>query len=338
MSKYFESFPRIDYQMKKGDTPKRITDITRRVGFRKDFLEYVSDYYKEVLSSASRPEMLASSAYRDSYKNWILMMANDVVDPYHDWVKDYAAFEEYVDKRYPNRYIVVSIQSSLGSLSTDTNLPETGERIWNTLIHGTVSGTFQTGEYVRETETGVEAYALLANHTNVNSETGIVPTGLTGGDYFTKGNTIVGLTSGATATVTDHRSAEVMESNREFSQMTYKMVSPSTSGTSFSEDDYILTDRQLFSLVSSDGLERYAPRYYEISKTNDDNTVEKMQTNKTLSADEISNLPSGFSTTPTAVTNLEYENRKNNALREVYVVNISNIGDIEQELTSKMER
>ena len=411
MSKYFESFPRIDYQMKKGDTPKRITDITRRVGFRKDFLEYVSDYYKEVLSSANRPEMLASSAYRDSYKNWILMMANDVVDPYHDWVKDYAAFEEYVDKRYPNRFGLIRATSNysdtpmnedyvIGPLVgtfpavnafTSGNLTENypyeivtlGDTNWSNIgatgspsvgevftknstdATGT-SGTArplqpwaQTGSRkieVLEVETGVTAtlyiFPLAADGLSVIGGSAgeyVKPNfvwSFSGGDYFTKGNTLRNVDddnrvniSLPDMTITSHVVAEVTGADPNMGIFTYNVLTPTTNGASnFTTTDYLITSQFESFSISETGFEKYAPRYYEVSRTNDDSTVERMIVNRTLSADEISNLPSGFSTVPTAVTNLEYESRKNNALREVFIVNSNNIRKIEQELITKMER
>ena len=105
MPKYFDTFPKIEYKMGKKDIPTTVTDVTRRVGIRKDFTKLVSGYYKHVLNTEDRPEVVADIAYDTSDKHWMLLHANEVVDPYHDWIKNSNALEEYVSVRYPNRYI-----------------------------------------------------------------------------------------------------------------------------------------------------------------------------------------------------------------------------------------
>ena len=105
---YFEVFPKTEYKFDKNDDLVEVTDITKRVGIRKDFIGLVSSYYKHNLSTEDRPEVVADIAYEDSNKHWMILHANEVVDPYHDWIKSVNSLEEYVDKRYPNRYIQTS--------------------------------------------------------------------------------------------------------------------------------------------------------------------------------------------------------------------------------------
>ena len=109
--KYFDSFPKIEYKMGEDDTTLA-TDVTRRVGIRKDFTKLISSYYKHVLTTEDRPEVVADIAYDRSDRHWILLHANEVVDPYHDWIKTANELEEYVDARYPNRYIQTDVAFS----------------------------------------------------------------------------------------------------------------------------------------------------------------------------------------------------------------------------------
>ena len=106
--KYFDTYPKIEYKLGKNGTSTKVTDITRRVAIRKDFTNLVSGYYKHVLSTEDRPEVVSDIAYDRSDKHWMLLHANKVVDPYHDWIKNTNALEEYVSVRYPNRYIKTS--------------------------------------------------------------------------------------------------------------------------------------------------------------------------------------------------------------------------------------
>ena len=117
--------------------------------------------------------------------------------------------------------------------------------------------------------------------------------------------------------------------------MTYKLLSGTTD---FTTNEYLTGSSRKFFTIEESGLEKHMPKYYEISKTNDDDTVEKLQVNRTLSSADIAALPSGFSTTPVAVTNMEYEFLKNTQDSEIFVVNENNISAIEKELIAKMEQ
>ena len=110
---YFAEFPTIEYTLTKDITDaKTLTDITRRVGIRGDFSEYVSSYYMHVNVDGRRPELSALSAYGSTLDHWIVLHANDVVDPYFDWVLEYANFEAYVLKRYPDEVLIYDIISA----------------------------------------------------------------------------------------------------------------------------------------------------------------------------------------------------------------------------------
>ena len=174
--KYFDTFPKIDYSMKDGDVPAKVTDITRRVGIRKDFTNLISSYYKQNLQSAERPEVLSDMVYDSSAYHWVLMHINNVVDPYHDWIIDYNTLEEYVQARYPNRTIDVRVKDSMvhsgvnGYVeSLSELLPNVGERIYST-VNTTEYVFFDwTGGYATEQETGITGYVWdVANQVSEN--------------------------------------------------------------------------------------------------------------------------------------------------------------------------
>ena len=97
--------PKIEYDVKGDGNGKTVTNILKRVGVRKNLEEHLTNYYKEINTDASRPEMLAFENYRDANAHWILMLINNVVDPYYDWVLDPRALDEIIQKKYPNKVI-----------------------------------------------------------------------------------------------------------------------------------------------------------------------------------------------------------------------------------------
>jgi len=110
---YFGTFPTIEYNLEKDETDaKTVVDITKRVGIRSDFSEYIGSYYKKLVTDGRRPEIYALSAYGSVLNHWILLHVNEVVDPYFDWVLDYAKFDAYIQKRYPDEVLIYDITSA----------------------------------------------------------------------------------------------------------------------------------------------------------------------------------------------------------------------------------
>jgi len=58
------------------------------------------------------PELLAHDFYGDANRHWIILLANDIIDPFYDWVLQDIHLSKYVTKKYgtgnetdPHHYI-----------------------------------------------------------------------------------------------------------------------------------------------------------------------------------------------------------------------------------------
>lgn len=68
--------------------------------FKKVAKKYnLTTYY---IQGAPRPETLSYELYNNTQFYWALTMANDVYDPYHDWIKTQEACYQSVSQIYPN--------------------------------------------------------------------------------------------------------------------------------------------------------------------------------------------------------------------------------------------
>ena len=98
---YFRQFPKIDYDVRGTGIPQKMTDITRRVRFR-DYMKrnfVVFDYYD--VKSGETPEYIANEFYGDPELHWIVLMTNDIVDYYTEWIPmTVPQFERFVASKY----------------------------------------------------------------------------------------------------------------------------------------------------------------------------------------------------------------------------------------------
>ena len=92
--KYFENFPIIEYE------GRRIRDISRRTNFVRAISNNPYLYYPYTVSEGERAEDIAQFYYGSVDYVWLVYMANNIVDPYHEWPMDPQTFNDYLVEKY----------------------------------------------------------------------------------------------------------------------------------------------------------------------------------------------------------------------------------------------
>src|SRR5210317_1556442 len=94
MTKYFENFPIIDYDGIK------VRDITRRNKFIRSIENNPLLYLPYTVSEGERIEYVANFYYGSTDYSWLVCMANNILDPYHDWPLSEQEFKDYLISKY----------------------------------------------------------------------------------------------------------------------------------------------------------------------------------------------------------------------------------------------
>lgn len=106
---FFDRFPLIRYDINKDGNRKLATDILTRIAFREQVQKQglaFQDYYVE---DGMTPELVAEDLYGDAELHWIVLMFNDMIDPFHDWPLSENQIEDYLDKKYPGMALYVGL-------------------------------------------------------------------------------------------------------------------------------------------------------------------------------------------------------------------------------------
>lgn len=98
---FFNNFPLIDYDINATGEYVLATNIMKRFRIRRSVVDNRSFYYNYELQDNERPEILAHKFYGNSNLHWLVMMTNNIRDPYIDWPIDQHALEQMVEKKYP---------------------------------------------------------------------------------------------------------------------------------------------------------------------------------------------------------------------------------------------
>lgn len=102
MASFFDLFPLERYSLsdKKYPDYQAITNIMFRTAMIKEVLTNTSSYIEYVIKDGDTPEILASKVYDNPEAYWIILYANDVIDPQFDWPLNTTAFYNYMVDKY----------------------------------------------------------------------------------------------------------------------------------------------------------------------------------------------------------------------------------------------
>ena len=93
-------FPNILYDAKGNGQSTVMKDIFRRVKLKSAERVVGFDYYD--VQDGEAPEIIAHKYYGDVGLHWTILVANDIVDYYHQWPMSMQTFEQYVTEKYTN--------------------------------------------------------------------------------------------------------------------------------------------------------------------------------------------------------------------------------------------
>jgi hypothetical protein len=99
---YFDLFPRTPYDINNGRISEYqgVTNIFFRVRVIREVLQNITAYYEHTISDGDTPEILAEKVYRDAEAYWVILLANEIVDPQYEWPLDSRSFRKYIVNKY----------------------------------------------------------------------------------------------------------------------------------------------------------------------------------------------------------------------------------------------
>lgn len=97
---YFDMMNKLALTFDSGNTYKLVTDITTRIASSAEIRKNIYLYDTYDVLDGETPEIVADKFYNDSFLHWIILITNDIIDPYEDWVKSSDSLMEYVIQKY----------------------------------------------------------------------------------------------------------------------------------------------------------------------------------------------------------------------------------------------
>jgi hypothetical protein len=98
MSRYFNYFPKLLYTT--NNTTSIVTDLLTRPALIQDILDNTSLYYEYDVQEGDTPEIVASRYYGDAELHWVILIVNQITDPFYDWPMSYQQFVAFINEKY----------------------------------------------------------------------------------------------------------------------------------------------------------------------------------------------------------------------------------------------
>lgn len=149
---YFKHFPILNYKMNSDVSGiKNAVNLMESVKFLDFFQEITPNFYVDyIVKDGERPEHIAERAYGRSDYHWIILLTNQIVNPFFDWPLSQYELESQILKLYPGSALFFdtnpgNINFTVNNTSTVLQTKDSqfvvGETISQTFGNSSVSGT-----------------------------------------------------------------------------------------------------------------------------------------------------------------------------------------------------
>jgi hypothetical protein len=149
---YFDTLPKII----KTDANRNsviLTDLMARCSIIPAILKNPMVYYDYDVQDGDTPEIVAYKYYGNSYRYWIVLFANQIIDPQWDWPLSTNNFNAYIENKYQafnpyntvHHYEKVITQYDFATQTTTTKKIIIDENTYNMLSDSTNTYTLVTG-------------------------------------------------------------------------------------------------------------------------------------------------------------------------------------------------
>lgn len=121
---YFDTLPKI-IQTDNVGVSRVFTNLMARASIIPDVLRNPLVYYQYDIQEGDTPEIIAYKYYGDSYRYWIVLFANELLDPQWSWPMTRTVFDAYMEEKYPSGNTTTTAHSYEKKLTQTDNTTNT---------------------------------------------------------------------------------------------------------------------------------------------------------------------------------------------------------------------
>ena len=175
---YFDTLPKIIKTDTSGNSSLMV-NLMARCSVIPDILNNPLVYYSYDIQEGDTPEIIAYKYYGDSYRYWIVLYVNQILDPQWQWPLQSSVLESYILDKYnfnakatTHHYEKIITKVDLRTNTTTINKYIIDQQSYNSLQTGTFERSVATGQFSITTSRKIVSYydyevELNESHTNI---------------------------------------------------------------------------------------------------------------------------------------------------------------------------
>jgi hypothetical protein len=148
---YFDTLPKIIKTDPNGNSTLMV-NLIARCSVIPDILKNPLVYYSYDIQEGDTPEIIAYKYYGDSYRYWIVLYVNQILDPQWQWPMQSSVLESYITDKYNfnTKATIHHYEKMITKFDSRTSTTTTN----NYIIDQQAYNTLQTGVFERSMATG----------------------------------------------------------------------------------------------------------------------------------------------------------------------------------------
>jgi hypothetical protein len=175
---YFQNFPQTFYTLDNAESLQIIQNILLRGVFNQEIKNNFAVFDEYDVRDLETPEIVAYKFYGSSNLHWVILHANEILDPRFKWPLSQSVLSDYVEAKYENPQGVHHYENNAGKIINGN------VQITTTVSANNFSG-FNVGDVIVNENNDGNGKAFITSITSAN--TGIVTVtegGFSAGDRF----------------------------------------------------------------------------------------------------------------------------------------------------------
>jgi hypothetical protein len=100
MAFFFRPYPTISYRIPGSKKSILATDISRRFSVANFIRNQKVTFDEYWIQDGERPDIIAKDYYDDPSLDWLVLLTNEIQDPYFEWPLSYDQFNSYLRQKY----------------------------------------------------------------------------------------------------------------------------------------------------------------------------------------------------------------------------------------------
>ena len=151
MIKYFQTLPKL-VVTDPNNNSKSFTNLLARASVIQSLLKNPLVFYEYDIQDSDTPEIIAHKYYGTVDRFWLVLFANQIIDPIWDWPLDTYDFNNYVNSKYTteelsaiHHYEKIVTKTDIVTNTITVENFVIDENTYNSLVEPTNSYTFATG-------------------------------------------------------------------------------------------------------------------------------------------------------------------------------------------------